>query len=174
MIIALPKFGIISEAIKNPIILTGIAPVIALSPIVDFRDVVFILIWLFIVDLFSGLAASYFVWKKTALKGKWFFGQSQGFSSDKFKKCFVKGIVYGGFPLIVFKFQQVFLIKNISLKAVTDSQMDITTIFLLLFCANEFFSIFWENLPKCGLNLPKGIRDFCIGVKDIAKETKEE
>jgi phage-related holin len=52
----------------------------------------------------------------------------------------------------------------------SDSEIELTTILLLIFCANEFFSIFWENLPRCGLNLPKGIRDFITGVKEIKPE----
>ncbi|MFH6944622.1 phage holin family protein [Flavobacterium sp. FlaQc-50] len=171
---AFPKFSLMVLFFKKPVVIFTAVPVIALSPVVDFYDVVWILVWLFTADLFSGLSASYFEWKKTAPDGKYFFGQSQGFSSDKFKKCFVKGIVYAGFPILVLKFQQTFMLKNISVKSVTDAQIDITTVFLLLFCANEIFSIFWENLPKCGLNIPKGIRNLFVGVKDIAKETKKE
>lgn len=171
----LPKFSLIALFFTNPIAAIGTtAPIIAISPVVNLYDVVWILKWLFIADFFSGLSASYFEWKKTVPKGKYFFGQTKGFSSDKFKKCFVKGIVYAGFPIIVLKFQQTFMIKNISVKSVTDAQIDLTTVFLLLFCANEIFSIFWENLPKCGLNIPKGIKNLFIGVKDIAKESKPE
>lgn len=168
-----PKFSLMSLLLKKPFAIVGAVPVIALSPVVNLYDVVWILVWLFIADFGSGITASYFEWKKDAPKGKFFFGQSQGFSSDKFKKCFVKGIVYAGFPIIVLKFQQTFMLKNISMKSLTDSQIDVTTVLILLFCANEIFSIFWENLPKCGLNIPKGIKNLFVGVKDISKETKE-
>lgn len=157
----------LSHTVIKPISLIAAIPSIAVAPIVDLKSVVWILVWLFLVDLFSGLCASYCVWLETAEKGKYFFGQSGGFSSDKFKKCFIKGIIYGAFPIIVLKFQQVFLIKNMKFSSITDSQIDITTICILVFCANEFFSIFWENLPKCGLNLPKGIRDLITGVKEV-------
>jgi len=166
----------LAHPIIKPISLSVIPPSIAIAPVVSLEAVVWILVWLFLVDLVTGLLASYFVWsedKKTP-KGKYFFGQSGGFSSDKFKKCFIKGIIYGAFPLIVLKFQQTFLIKNMSFSAITDSQIDITTICILVFCANEMFSIFWENLPKCGLNLPKGIRNLIVGVKEVANEVKEE
>jgi phage-related holin len=159
--------------LKKPVAILGTIPVVALTPVVNLYDVIWILVWLFLADFISGITASYFEWKKQAPEGKYFFGQSQGFSSDKFKKCFVKGIVYAGFPVIVLKFQQTFMLKNISMKSLTDSQIDITTVFILLFCANEIFSIFWENLPKCGLNIPKGIKNLFVGVKDITNETKE-
>ena len=33
---------------------------------------------------------------------------------------------------------------------------------------------FWENLPKCGLDIPKGIRNLITGVKGVNNEIKEE
>lgn len=159
--------------IIKPVVLLTVVPNIAIAQTVNLESVVWILVWLFIADLFSGLSASYFEWKKTAPKNSFFVGHNEGFSSDKFKKCFVKGIVYGGFPLIVLKFQEAFLIKNIKFSAVTNSEIDVTTICILVFCANELFSIFWENLPKCGLDLPKGIRNLITGIKGINNEIKE-
>lgn len=162
------------KPIIKPVVLLTVVPNMAIAQTVNLESVVWILIWLFIGDLFSGLTASYFEWKKTAPKGKYFVGHNEGFSSDKFKKCFVKGMVYGGFPLIVLKFQEAFLIKNIKFSAVTNSEIDVTTICILVFCANELFSIFWENLPKCGLDIPKGIRNLITGIKGINNEIKEE
>jgi phage-related holin len=163
-----------ANPIIKPVALLTVAPNALIAPTVKLELVVFILVSLFVFDLFSGLLASYFVWEKEPEKGKYFFGCDKGFSSDKFKKCFVKGMVYGGFPLIVLKFQEAFLIKNIKFPAVTTAEFNITVICLLVFCANELFSIFWENLPKCGLDLPKGIRNFITGVKGINEEVKEQ
>ncbi|GIZ08388.1 phage holin family protein [Flavobacterium sp. UMI-01] len=164
---------ILTHSIIKPISLAVIPPSIAIAPVVNLKEVVFILVVLFLIDFATGLLSSYFTWAEKAPKGKYFFGQSGGFSSDKFKKCFVKGIIYGGFPLVVLKFQQTFLIKNMSFSSITDVQIDITTICLLVFCANELFSIFWENLPNCGLNIPKGIRDLILGVKKINDKEEE-
>lgn len=179
--LAIPKFTFLTLAIKNPFVL--IAPVV-LAPVVSLGSVSEILIWLFVIDLGSGLFASYFDWKKVTPPGKFFFRakdtkdipeEQKGFSSDRFKKCFVKGIIYGGFPLVVLKFQTTFLIKNFKIPSyISDSEIELTAIFLLIFCANELFSIFWENLPRCGLNLPKGIRNFITGVKEIKEEIKTE
>jgi len=161
------------KPIIKPAALLTVIPNIAIAPKVDLYSVVWILVWLFFIDLFSGLWASYCQWKKTVPKGKYFFGQSQGFSSDKFKKCFLKGMIYAGFPILVLKFQHTFLIKNIKFTSVTDAEFDITIVCLLVFCANELFSVFWENLPKCGLNIPKGIKNLIVGVKDVTNETNE-
>lgn len=161
------KTILLSSIIKQET-LPALIPSVAIATVVSIESVAGILVWLFIGDLLSGVFASYCTWREETAKGSWFFNwNSGGFSSDKFKKCFVKGIVYGGFPLIVLKFQQVFLLKNVSMTSITDAEIDITTICLLLFCANEIFSIFWENLPKCGLNLPKGIKSLITGVKEI-------
>ena len=179
--LAIPKFTFITLAIKKPFLL--LVPVV-LVPVVSLAGVSEILIWLFAIDLVSGLFASYFDWRKVTPAGKYFFRakdtkdipeEQKGFSSDRFKKCFVKGIIYGGFPIVVLKFQTTFLIKNFKMPSyLSDSEIELTTIILLIFCANELFSIFWENLPRCGLNLPKGIRNFITGVKEIKEETKIE
>jgi len=165
------------EFFANPIIkpfaYMAVIPSIPIAPKVDLYSVVWLLVYLFIADFISGLLGSYFSWKNNPERGVSFFGCDKGFSSDKFKKCFLKGIVYGGFPIIILKFQQIFLLKNITFSSLTDSQIDVTTMFLLVFCANEFFSIFWENLPKCGLNIPKGIKNLIVGVKDVTNDEKE-
>lgn len=163
-----------THPIIKPIALATVIPNMVIAPVAKLESVVWILVMLFMADLGSGLLASYFEWEKDAEKGKYFFGDKDGFSSDKFKKCFLKGIVYGGFPLIVLKFQQAFLIKNMTFPSISTSEIDITTLCLLVFCANELFSIFWENLPKCGLNIPKGIRSLITGVKEVTNEIKEE
>ena len=146
----------------------SVAPSAAIATIVDVQSVAGLLVALFLIDLVTGITASYCEWKKLTDRANWFFNWNKGgFSSDKFKKCFIKGMVYGGFPLIVFGFQHVFLFKTISIKSITESEIDITTACLLVFCANEFFSIFWENLPSCGVNIPKGIKNLITEVKEI-------
>jgi phage-related holin len=153
--------------IKSEAVL-AVIPSIAIATIVQVESVAGLLLILFLVDLLSGITASYFEWRKLKERANWFFNWNKGgFSSDLFKKSFLKGMIYGGFPLIVWKFQQVFLLKNITISTISTSQMDVTTICLLVFCANEIFSIFWENLPKCGVNIPKGIKGLINGIKEI-------
>jgi len=170
--IEFPKFSML----LNPLALLSATPTaVIVAPAVEIQSVAYILGVLFIADLITGLCASYFVWKEKTPKGKWFFRaneenipeEQKGFSSDKFKKCWFKGIIYGLFPLVVFEFQETFFIKALKLETITDSEINITVICLLIFCANELFSIFWENLPKCGVNVPKGIRDLILGVRKL-------
>lgn len=175
--VAVPKFTLIS----NPTALLAIAtPAIIVAPVIEIQSVAYILGFLFAFDLLTGMFASYCLWKKNVPKGKWFFRaneeklseEEKGFSSDKFKRCFFKGIIYGLFPLVVLKFQETFFIKPFKFETITDSEINITVICLLIFCANELFSIFWENLPKCGLNVPKGIRNLILGVKNVTDKNE--
>lgn len=171
MQIALPKFTLLLEMFTKPIFgLIAITPVIAATPIVDFWSAVHLLKWLFIGDLITGLGASYLEWKKGKKKDRWFFGKGEGFSSDKFKKMFVKIIVYCATPIAMFKLQTTFAIKNIKYETIMDAEMNISTALILLFCLNEGFSIFHENLPKCGFNLWERVRKMIGFYKEVKKE----
>lgn len=127
---------------------------VPISKIVDFKLAFHVLFWFFLADLISGIFASYFEWKKTPnTKDKWFFGKGEGFSSDKFKKMFVKIIFYIGIPLMIVRFQQVFFFKTVKFSSITDAELDYATCSICIFIFIESFSIFQENLPKCGINI---------------------
>lgn len=164
--IIIPKFTFLT----NPTTLILAVPTVAIIPVVDLMSAVTILFWLFITDLITGVLASYFDWKKSAPKDKWFFGKGEGFSSDKFKKCFVKAIVYAGAPLVINKFQTVFMIKNFKYESVSNAEIGIATFLILIFCLNEGYSIFHENLPRCGIN----IFDIIKKVVGVYKDTKKD
>ena len=151
---SIPKFTLITYFFKKPIvILFAAVPSLVLTPVVDLKASAWILFWLFLADFITGVTASYFDWKKSAKKDKWFFGRGEGFSSDKFKKMFVKAIVYMVTPLAANKFQQTYFLKNLKYESVSDAEITVATFFILIFCINEGFSIFHENLPRCGFNL---------------------
>lgn len=175
LIIAIPKFSLIAMISKKPIILVGTVPTIAVAKIVDFESVAWILLGLFFSDLVTGLLASYFTWQKDPeKKERWFFGKGEGFSSDKFKKMFFKAIVYIALPLLLIQFQQVLMLKNIKYERVSEAEFDLATIAIIVFCLNEGFSIFHENLPKCGFNLWQSLKKMIGFVKEVKKEFKEE
>lgn len=158
---ALPTFHFTALMTKSPVLsaiaLTSTATVVTTHTI-DIVHAFYILAVFFFADLVTGIMAAYFEWKKKPKTDKWFFGKGEGFSSDKFKKMFVKIIVYLGTPLILQKFQQVFLIKNFKYENVSDAEITLATGLIVLFCLNEGYSIFHENLPKCGFNLYDQIR----------------
>lgn len=175
MQIALPKFTLFIEMFTKPIIgIVTVTPVLITSPVVDFWSAVKLLFYLFIGDLASGLCGSYFEWKKSdKRKERWFIGKGEGFSSDKFKKMFVKIIVYGTTPIVVFKFQTIFSVKNFKFETIMDAEINIQTALILLFCLNEGFSIFHENLPKCGFNLWERVKKMIGFVKEAKNEIQQ-
>ncbi len=166
---ALPTFPMTSLFVKSPVLgaTTLAATTVIATTTVDMTHAFKILAILFILDLITGITAAYFQWKKTAKTDKWFFGRGEGFSSDKFRKMSVKVMVYLGTPLVLQQFQKIFLIKNLKYETISDAEISLATGFILLFCLNEGFSIFHENLPKCGFNLYDKIRKILALKKEI-------
>lgn len=173
LLITLPKFSLLAKLTTKPLVfllVTIPTATVAALPVVDIESAKTLLMWLFFGDLASGVLASYFDWKKTNKKDKWFFGKGEGFSSDKFKKMFVKGSVYLGFPLLVVKFQETFMIKNIKYESISDAEIGIATFCILIFCLNEGYSIFHENLPRCGFNIFDRVKKMF----DLFRKTKAD
>ena len=124
-----------------------------------------------LLDLITGLLASYFDWKKKPeKKDRWFFGKGEGFSSDKAKKLGVKLGVYLIVPLALIKIQKILLIKNFKYESFSEAEFELATIVVIIFCLIEGFSIFHENLPKCGFNLWKSIKKMIGFYKEIKEE----
>ena len=86
----------------------------------------------------------------------------------------IKILVYLGAPLVVNKFQEVFRVKNISYNTVFEQDLSIATGLILLFCLNEGFSIFHENLPKCGFNLWAQIKKALKFFREVKQEINED
>ena len=168
-----PKFTFLGDLITNPKMAIITIPTTATLSVlvVDFYSVATLLVFAFIADFVTGITASYFIWKENPnRKEKWFFGKGEGFSSDKFKKMFVKLIVYLMTPMAVIKFQESFHIKRFKYEVLSAAEFDIATFILLIFIANEGFSIFHENLPKCGFNLWKSFKKMIGFYKEVKKE----
>jgi hypothetical protein len=170
-----PKFSFFIGVFQNPTIaITSLTTAVVATPVVDFWSSVYLLGFFFIGDLVTGILASYFTWKKeTGKTDKWFFGKGEGFSSDKFKKMFVKLMIYLGAPCVLQYFQNTFKIHNLKYAVVSDAEFTVATALILIFCLNEGFSIFHENLPKCGFNLWKSIKEMIGFYKEAKKELNE-
>lgn len=171
---ALPKFTLLSLFIEKPILLLVSVPAIAaVQVVVSFEAVAWILVVMFVADLITGLLASFYDWKKSSPKERWFFGKGEGFSSDKFKKMFFKLICYLSIPLLFIRFQQVLMLKNLKYETFSEAEFELATIWLIVFCLNEGFSIFHENLPKCGFNLWQSIKKMIGFYKEFKSEISE-
>jgi len=172
--IALPKFSLLVLFTEKPLLIMTTIPVIAVSQVVRYEAVWFLLIWFFMADLITGLLASYYEWKESNHKDRWFFGKGEGFSSDKAKKMGVKLVVYLLVPQMLINLQTTLLIKNFKYATISDAEFELATMVVLLFCLIEGFSIFHENLPKCGFDLWKSIKNMIGFYKKVKKEIKDE
>ncbi|WP_162239715.1 phage holin family protein [Flavobacterium sp. Leaf359] len=172
---ALPKFTLLAMFLKKPLVTTlAVVPTVVVTKlVVDFENVAWVLFWMFLADLGSGLCASYFEWKKSEPEERWFFGKGEGFSSEKFKKMFWKAIVYIGLPYMMIKFQEILMLKNFKYERISEAEFEYATIVLIVFCLNEGFSIFHENLPKCGFNLWSQIKRMIGFYKKVKSEIDE-
>ena len=64
-------------------------------------------------------------------------------------------------------------LKNFKYESFSDAEFELATIALIVFCLTEGFSIFHENLPKCGFNLWHQIKKMIGFVKEAKKEITE-
>lgn len=172
--LALPKFTLLIMLFKKPLVLMAAVPLVVVSSIVvDFESVSWLLFGMFLGDLGSGIGASYFVWKKSDHVDRWFFGKGEGFNSDKAKKMGVKAMVYLSVPLMLVHLQKILFLKNFKYERISDAEFEWATISLIVFCAIEGFSIFHENLPKCGFNLWHQIKKMIGFYKEVKSEIQE-
>ena len=65
------------------------------------------------------------------------------------------------------------MLKNFKYESFSDAEFELATIALIVFCLTEGFSIFHENLPKCGFNLWHQIKKMIGFVKEAKKEITE-
>jgi len=182
LLTALPKFTFLSLLIKKPTLLIAtsipiVTPIVIEPTIISFSSVAWILFWMVIVDQITGLAAAYYTWKDSPHEEKWFFGRGgkgEGFSSEIFNRMLLfKGAIYIGLPYMIINLQQTMALKTVKYTKFTDSEFEYATIILLFFCANEGFSIFHENLPKCGFDLWGIVKKMFGFYKEVKKEISE-
>lgn len=169
-----PKFALLSFIVKKPVVLTIVAPITILThQIVSFEGMAWVLFYTFLFDLATGLCASYFTWKENSPKERWFFGNGEGFSSEKAKKCFLKGFVYLVIPYILIQLQRSLFLKNFKYSRISDAEFEWATTSLIFFFLVEFFSIFNENLPKCGINVWKILKKMLGLYREVKEEIKK-
>lgn len=170
----IPKFALLSFIIKKPTALIIVAPVTVLTPqIVSFEGMCWVLFYTFLVDLGTGLCASYFEWKESNPKENWFFGNGEGFNSGKAKKMFLKAAVYLVIPYILIQLQKSLFLKNFKYTRLSDAEFEWATTALIFFFLVEFFSIFNENLPKCGINVWRILKKMLGLYREVKEEIKK-
>lgn len=165
--LSIPKFTFAVVYLKKPAVaLTTIPAAVELSKIITYADVWTIFLCFILADLVTGILASWWEWRKTDHKDKWFFGKGEGFSSQKAKSLAVKLFFYLSVPELCIKLQAKLHLKNFIFSSVSEAEFELATVVVLLFCAMEGFSTVHENLPKLGL-------DFWDTIKKILRFGKE-
>jgi len=169
----LPNFMFLSFLHKKPLWFAITIPTVSAIPmVVDFIALCYILLIMFFLDLITGILGSYFEWKKSNSNDLWFFGKGEGFSSRKAKGSIIKALTYIGLPYLIMQFQTILAIKNVKYETFSDSEFELASVCVILFCLIEGFSIFHENLPKCGFNIWDHVKKLIDFYKKVKTEIK--
>ena len=150
----------ILTSIKKPAVLIPTIGIIELS---NMQLSILLLFGLLIADWGTGVYAAWINYKKE--NGKGFFKDSEkGFSSRIWKQSVTKTITYFLFILLTYAIEHIFQIKSF-ISDYSDLKITITLFAIAISCGIEFYSIFFENLPRAGFS----IEDKCTKVFDKVK-----
>ena len=150
----------ILTSIKKPSV---IIPTIGIIELSNIQLGLWLLFFLLSMDYFTGVYAAWINYKKE--NGKGFFKDSEnGFSSKLWKQSVTKVITYFLFILLTYAIEHIFQIKSFT-SDYSDLKITITLFAIAISCGIEFYSIFFENLPRAGFS----IEDKCTKVFDKVK-----
>ena len=85
----------------------------------------------------------------------------------------IKAAVYLIVPLALVFFQKLLFLKNFKYERLSDAEFEWATVSLIVFCLIEGFSIFHENLPKCGFDIWDKAKKIIAVFKEAKKEITE-
>lgn len=145
----------------KPILLTPVLGIIALN---NQLLAIFLLLFFVAVDYSTGVLGSWYEAKKENKKG-WY-------TSDKWRGSIMKSISYSLFILLSYGMEKVFFIKKFHFESYTDVDFTLTLVATAICISIEFYSIFWENLPKAGVNIPEKINAFVSKVTSFISALK--
>ena len=160
---------IITSVVKKPIVIIPAIGIIELSNIQMSLALFFVLLFF---DFFTGVLASYTEWKKLGKNTKFFKDRKDGFTSEKWRLSLVKTITYLALILLVYLTEKTFQIKPFELQYTEIKLVTITLIAIAISCGIEFYSIFFENLPKAGFDIEKKFMKLFDKAKSIFTKVK--
>ena len=161
--------AISTSVVKKPIIVIPAIGIIELSNIQMALALFFVLLFF---DFFTGVLASYTEWKKLGKKTKFFKDRKDGFTSENWRLSLVKTITYLTFMLLVYLTEKTFQIKPIELQYTEIKLVTFTLIAIAISCCIEFYSIFFENLPRAGFSIEDESMKAFNKVKSIFTKVK--
>ena len=158
----------ILTSIKKPAV---IIPTIGILELNNLQLALALLFGLLFIDYITGVLASWINHKKNF--GTSFWKDSvNGFSSEKWKKSLVKTITYFLFILTTWSIEKVFQIKYFNTSYSNIGNITITLGAIAISCGIEFYSIFFENLPKAGFDIEKKFMKLFDKAKSIFTKVK--
>ena len=158
----------ILTSIKKPEVLI---PTIGVLKLTNLQLAIILLLGLLSVDYITGVLASWINHKK--LFGTSFWKDPiNGFSSEKWKKSLVKTITYFLFILTTWAIEKVFQIKPFNASYTHVGNITLTLGAIGFSCGIEFYSIFFENLPKAGFNIENSFLKLFNKIKSIFTKVK--
>ena len=157
----------ILTSIKKPSV---IIPTIGIIELSNIQLGLWLLFFLLSMDYFTGVYASWINYKKE--NGKRFFKDSQnGFSSKLWKQSVTKVITYFLFILLTYAIEYIFQIKSFT-SNYSDLKITITLFAIAISCGIEFYSIFFENLPRAGFDIENRFLKLFNKIKSIFTKVK--
>lgn len=153
--------GVAKQIYSHPVLLTPLISVFMLS---NQFLAIFLLVFFLAADFATGVLASWMEAKKNK-NPKWF-------SSEKTRLSIIKSVTYMLFILGTWSIDKIFLVKKFNFHNFSDADFSITLLATAICICVEFYSIFWENLPKAGFDLPGIVNKIFSKVKDIKNSIK--
>ena len=157
----------ILTSIKKPAV---IIPTIGILELTNLQLALALLFGLLFIDYITGVLASWINHKKN-FKTSFWKDSVNGFSSEKWKKSLVKIITYFLFILLTYEIEYIFQIKSFT-SDYSDLKITITLFAIAISCGIEFYSIFFENLPKAGFDIEKKFMKLFDKAKSIFTKVK--
>lgn len=157
----------IITAVKKP---TVVIPAIGLMSFSGCQLGMFLLLILMALDFATGVLASWNIWHNSKVKSNFW---KYGFSSKRVRLSLVKSITYFLFIICSFGIEYIFKVKSFGVTSYSDHEITLTFIAITLSCAIEFYSIFFENLPKAGFDIWEKLKLIAAKVKSGVSTVKD-
>lgn len=162
--IYLHYFSSLGLIFKKPTLLLASFSILALT---STQMAICLLLLATFFDYITGVLASYYKHLEKGEEGDVWF------SSDKSKMYLVKCITYFLFILLTWGVERVFEIKTFKIEGITHLDLNITMFSIAMCVAIEFYSIFWENLPRAGMDVPKKVVSISKSIWDLFNQVKK-
>ena len=154
-------------AVKKPAI---VIPALGLVTITDSQLGIMLLLGLMTADFITGVLASWCLWKDSKIESNFW---KYGFSSVRIRKSVVKSVTYFLFIMCSYGMELIFKIKSFGSNSYTDHEVTLTLCTIAISCAIEFYSIFFENLPKAGFDIWKKLKAIAEKIKCAVTTVKD-